>query len=103
MHCFSCSCCLRAQCRPVDIIGRTVVEPLVPPPAIVEVEVGGELAARLGEVLVGVQVHLLVLDASPESLDEDVVEPATAAVYADGAMPWPASTLVKPSQVNCEP
>jgi len=49
--------------RPVDRVWGAVSEPLVPPPAVVEVEVGGELAARLSRVLVGFQVDLLVLDA----------------------------------------
>ena len=55
----------------------------MPAPVVVEVEVGAQLAARLGQVLVGFEVDFLVLDRSPESLDEHVVQPAAAAVHAD--------------------
>jgi len=43
-------------------------------PVVVEVEVGAELAARLAEILAGLEVGLLVLDRPPltfpPSLDE---------------------------------
>jgi len=50
---------------------------------VVEVEVGAELAARLGEGLVGFQVDVVVLHAPPQALDEDVIQPAAATVHAD--------------------
>src|SRR5665647_82390 len=83
MNCSSCSCLFRLQCRPVDLIRGPVFKPLVPAPLVVEVEVGGKLPARLGEALVALQVHLLVLDAPPETFDEDVVHPAAAPIHAD--------------------
>jgi len=70
----SCSSCLRAQWRQVDLIGCPVRETLVSSAVVVEVEVGTELAARLAEILAGLEVGLLVLDGPPltfpPSLDE---------------------------------
>jgi hypothetical protein len=37
----------------------------------------------LGYIVVRVQVHLLVLQGSPQPLDQDVVAPAAPAVHAD--------------------
>src|SRR5271168_5575479 len=39
---------------------------------------------RLGHVLVGLEVDLLVLETAPEPFDEDVIGKAAAAVHADG-------------------
>ena len=39
------------------------------------------------QVVVGVQVDVLVLQAPPESLDEDVVPPTALAVHADPDVP----------------
>ena len=61
--------------RAVDLIRGPVFEALVPAPQVVEVEVGPKLPASLGNALVSLQVDLLVLDAPPEALDEDVDAP----------------------------
>jgi 5,10-methenyltetrahydromethanopterin hydrogenase len=53
---------------------------------IVEAEVTGQCHARLGAVRIPVQIHLLVLDAAPQSLDEHVLDPAALAVHADSTM-----------------
>src|SRR4029077_7436572 len=53
------------------------------PAAIVEVEVAPDRCARLGRGVVGPEIHLLVLDAAPQPLDEDVVPPNALAVHAD--------------------
>lgn len=49
--------------------------------------VEGEVAAEAGQGILGrlviVQIDLLVLDAAPEALDEDVVEGAAAAIHTD--------------------
>ena len=50
---------------------------------IEELEVPREPSAHVGHRLVGVQVHLLVLYRTPESLDENVVPPAAFPVHAD--------------------
>src|SRR5450631_4165623 len=53
-------------------------------PAIVEVEVTADRCAGLADTVVGPQIHLLVFDAAPQPLDEDVVTPGAFAVHADG-------------------
>src|SRR5271169_2280095 len=52
--------------------------------AIVEVEVAPDRCAGLGYTVVGSQIHLLVFDAAPQPLDEDIVPPGALAVHADG-------------------
>src|SRR5260370_17899455 len=54
------------------------------PSAIVEFEVAPDRCARLGRGVVGSEIHLLVFDATPQSLDEDIVPPGALAVHADG-------------------
>ena len=53
------------------------------PLPVVELEIAGQLFARLGDALIRMQIDVLVLDAAPEPLDEDVVEPAAFSVHAD--------------------
>src|SRR5580704_14699128 len=50
---------------------------------IVEIEVASDRCARLGRGVVSSEIHLLVLDATPQPLDEDVVPPGALAVHAD--------------------
>src|SRR6202043_2635691 len=54
------------------------------PATIVEVEVAPDRCAGLGGGVVGSEIHLLVFDATPQPLDEDVVPPGALAVHADG-------------------
>src|SRR5271167_2799138 len=54
------------------------------PSVIVEAEVAPDRRARLGSGVVGPEIHLLVLDAAPQPLDEDIVPPGALAVHADG-------------------
>src|SRR3982750_2403280 len=51
---------------------------------VVEAEIPADRGASLGDRVVSSEVDLLVLDRSPEPLDEDVVAPGTLAVHADG-------------------
>ena len=67
----------------VDLVRRLVIEGLMQPPAIVGVEVRRELPLRFAAVTIRVQIDFLVLDRSPQPLDEYVVHPATFAVHAD--------------------
>ena len=53
------------------------------PRAIVEVQIPADRGAGLADAVVGVQIDLLVLDRSPDPLDEDVVAPGALAVHAD--------------------
>src|SRR5450755_4501541 len=52
--------------------------------AIVEIEVSADRVSRLADALVSPQIHLLILDAAPQPLDEHVVPPSPFAVHADG-------------------
>jgi hypothetical protein len=54
------------------------------PLAVVEVEVFVQALDGLGDTFVVVQIDLFIFDAAPESLDEDVVQGATASVHTDG-------------------
>ena len=45
------------------------------PAAIIKVEVSADRCAGLADAVVGSQIHLLVFDAAPQPLDEDVVPP----------------------------
>ena len=51
--------------------------------AVKVVKVDSDLAPGLGHVLIGLEVDLLVLQASPQPLDEDVVQPAAPSVHRD--------------------
>ena len=51
--------------------------------AVVEVEIATNRFAGVGHAVVGAEIHLLVFDAAPQPLDEDVVSPRTFAVHAD--------------------
>ena len=46
-------------------------------------EVAGQTGPKLGWRFVGTQVHVLVLDAAPQTLDEHVVHPPALAIHAD--------------------
>ena len=59
------------------------VQCAVTAPGVVEAEVAGETCPKLGGRFVGTQVHVLVLDAAPQTLDEHVVHPSALAIHAD--------------------
>src|SRR5882672_11902194 len=52
-------------------------------PTVVEVEVAADRSAGLADAVIGPQIHLLVFDAAPQPLDENVVPPSALAVHAD--------------------
>src|SRR5438132_13710848 len=54
------------------------------PPAVIKVEVAADRSAGVADAFVGPQIHLLIFDAAPQPLDEDVVPPSPFAVHADG-------------------
>ena len=54
------------------------------PRAVVEAQISADGGASLGDAGIGAQIDFLVLDRSPEPLDEDVVAPGALAVHADG-------------------
>jgi hypothetical protein len=45
------------------------------------IEVDADTLVRLGDRALGMQVHLFILHASPEPLDEHVVDPASFAIH----------------------
>src|SRR5450631_4232385 len=53
------------------------------PSSVIKVEIPADRMSRLANAFVGPQVHLLVFDAAPQPLDEDVVAPCALAVHAD--------------------
>ena len=53
------------------------------PVGVVEIEIDSQTGFGGRDRVVGLQIDLLVLDAPPQSLDEDVVAPAALAVHAD--------------------
>ena len=66
---------------------------------VVESEPGANAGLGLGDCRIGVEVDLLVLEASPQSLDEDVVNAAALAVQLI-LIPWRFRVPVKSSLVN---
>src|SRR6266404_4169172 len=67
----------------VGLIRRGAVKARMGSPAVVEVQVAPDRSTGIGRTVVGPQIHLLVLDAAPQPLDEDVVPPSALAVHAD--------------------
>src|SRR5882724_12891430 len=51
--------------------------------AVVKVEISAERMSCLADGFVGPQIHLLVFDAAPQPLNEDVVAPCSLAIHAD--------------------
>ena len=51
--------------------------------AVVEVQVAADRSAGLADAAVGLEMNLLVFDAAPQPLDEDIVPPSAFAVHAD--------------------
>src|SRR6267142_5409014 len=67
----------------VGLIRRAAVKTRMGTPAVIEVEISADRAARLADGVIGPQVHLLVFDAAPEPFDKHVVPPCALAVHAD--------------------
>ena len=68
----------------IDNIRRFVCQGLVRTLAVVEGEVLGQTKQQLAHRSVALQIHVFMLDAAPQPLDEDVVEGAPPAIHADG-------------------
>src|SRR3954470_21656276 len=77
-------CCGLRQPGEVGLVRRLPVKARMGAPSIVEVQITAHRSASLADRVVGPEVHLLVLDRSPEPLDEDVVAPGALAIHADG-------------------
>ena len=67
----------------VEARGRLIASRPVRALVIEKIEVASDARASHLHGVVGVQVDLLILQRTPEPLDEDVVEPAPLAIHAD--------------------
>ena len=67
----------------VHLCWGPVAQSLVRPLPVVELQVGIDPSSGLGDGLVSFQIHLLVLDAPPQPLHEDVVQVPTLTIHAD--------------------
>ena len=50
---------------------------------VVEAQIRGQVSFRIGNAVIGLEIHFLVLDRLPQSLDKNVVPPGPLAVPAD--------------------
>src|SRR5215218_8577761 len=68
----------------VGLVRRLPAKARMGSPPIVEGQVSADRGPGLADRVVGPEIHLLVLDRSPEPLNEDVVPPGALAIHADG-------------------
>src|SRR6202040_853198 len=68
----------------VGLARRAIGQALVLALLVIEAEPGADAGLRLGDAGIGVEVDLLIFEAPPQPLDEDVVHVAALAVHADG-------------------
>src|SRR3972149_2993651 len=67
----------------VNLLGRPLPQPLMGGLPIVKSKVRTDPAFRFPHIFIIVQVNLLVLYASPQALDENVVEESPPTIHAD--------------------
>src|SRR3954447_13906484 len=72
----------RAFCF-VGLARRAIAQALVLALFVIVAEPGADAGFGLGDAGIGVEVDLLVFEAAPQPLDEDVVHVAAFAVHAD--------------------
>ena len=82
--CHLCRLFKRGQVGEVERIRCLAVKRAVRTPAVVELQIAPDPTARCAHRVIGMQIHLLVLDRFPQPLDEHVVAPTSLAVHADG-------------------
>src|SRR6476619_4919722 len=87
----------------VSLIGCLAVKARVGPPTVVKSEVLADRSAGLADAAVAPQIHLLVFDAAPQPLDEDVVAPGAPLPSMLIAIPFLISTSVNAAPVNWRP
>ena len=75
--------CLPPSEHEVLFSGFAIVETLVWPFMVVEVEIVGQSSMQLAHGVVLVEIDVLTFDDAPQAFAEDVVEGAAAVVYAD--------------------
>lgn len=67
----------------VDISRRKIVERLMRAQVIVEVKVGPQPGSQIRAAKVIVEIKMLVLDTTPQPLNENVVKDATTTIHTD--------------------
>src|SRR3954454_4235978 len=72
----------RAFCF-VGLARRAIAQALVLALLVIKAEPGADAGLGLGDAGIGVEVDLLVFEAAPQPLNEDVVHVAALAVHAD--------------------
>src|SRR6516165_8695100 len=65
------------------MVRRCAVKALMWTLPIVEVEIASNGAAGFSDALVSSQIHFLVFDGSPQTLNKHVVSPSALAIHAD--------------------
>ena len=83
----------------VGLIGGTAVKGHMRSSFVVEGAVAADRLACFADAFIGVQIDFLILDGSPETLDEDVVS-TRAFASTVMVMPLPISTPVNSVLVN---
>jgi len=68
----------------VGLTRRAIAQALVLALLVIKAEPGADAGLGLGDTGIGVEVDLLVFQAAPQPLDEDVVHVAALAIHADG-------------------
>src|ERR687884_855783 len=68
----------------VDLPRRAIAEALVLALLVVEAEPSADAGLGFGHRRIGIEVDLLVFEAAPQPLDEDIVHAPALAVHADG-------------------
>ena len=63
-----------------DEINRPRWAGTVRPSPVVELKIAGQPCAERGGGVVRMEIHILVFDAAPKTLDEHVVDPAAFAI-----------------------
>ena len=66
----------------MDIVRRTILQGLMNPLFVVELKILGHSMVNFRDRPVVFEVDLLVLDAAPKSLHEDIVERPPATIHA---------------------
>ncbi len=67
----------------IDLLRRSSIEHRVRPLGVVVVDPTADPGPRFGGGLEGLEIDALVLQRAPQSLDENVVHPASLAVHGD--------------------
>ena len=76
-------CCKLGSATVMHLLRSLVIQGLMQPLPVVELEVPVQAGHGFSNVLVTFQVNLFVLDGAPEAFDKDVVKNPAPAIHAD--------------------